>query len=405
MHTPAHSTPSVDDHTNRNFDSINNHQTDPLPTFSSLDLSLSRDQGTHHVAGYGAGSEAHTLSHVATANHGVLAKDILAKTGGSVAGSNALSPHNLPTHPASNLGTETPSTAAPSVSSSTVATPGDGLSRVATPALASAAPSSHKPTNAPPPPQSQSTNLMPPPPTTKPPLKEKKSVFGKLFERNNASSQSIASSVSPATPGSAGMERGGGGSTDTNGTGNGSAAPGAPGHSPIGGAPIARKPSKKEEKRERKEQEKREKEEEKERRQQMRQRAPSEDRSVLASDGGEGQRAPRSRSGSHGAKEGKEGGMGQALNDFMRNKVQRRTSQTSRKSDDGRSEHDRAESHAGDDTRSRHSATPSLTKKYGVCEKVVIGKGATAVVKLAHKWDRSTERLYAVKVSSWAGQY
>ena len=39
----------------------------------------------------------------------------------------------------------------------------------------------------------------------------------------------------------------------------------------------------------------------------------------------------------------------------------------------------------------------SLLKKYGVCEKAAIGKGATAVVRLAHKWDRSTEKLYAVK--------
>lgn len=101
--------------------------------------------------------------------------------------------------------------------------------------------------------------------------------------------------------------------------------------------------------------------------------------------------------------------MGQALNDFMRNKVQRKSSQTSKKSDDGRSE--RGGSEAGsayggstkgrdDDTKSRGGASnASLSKKYGVCEKVVIGKGATAVVKLAHKWDRSTERLYAVKVS------
>lgn len=41
--------------------------------------------------------------------------------------------------------------------------------------------------------------------------------------------------------------------------------------------------------------------------------------------------------------------------------------------------------------------TASLLKKYGVCEKTAIGKGATAVVRLAHKWDRSTEKLYAVK--------
>ncbi|KAG2142683.1 Pkinase-domain-containing protein [Suillus cothurnatus] len=39
----------------------------------------------------------------------------------------------------------------------------------------------------------------------------------------------------------------------------------------------------------------------------------------------------------------------------------------------------------------------SLTQKYGVCQKVAIGKGATSVVRLAHKWDRSEEKLYAVK--------
>jgi protein-serine/threonine kinase len=41
----------------------------------------------------------------------------------------------------------------------------------------------------------------------------------------------------------------------------------------------------------------------------------------------------------------------------------------------------------------------SLTQKYGVCQKVAIGKGATSVVRLAHKWDRSEEKLYAVKVN------
>jgi protein-serine/threonine kinase len=40
----------------------------------------------------------------------------------------------------------------------------------------------------------------------------------------------------------------------------------------------------------------------------------------------------------------------------------------------------------------------SLTQKYGVCQKVAIGKGATSIVRLAHKWDRSEEKLYAVKV-------
>lgn len=44
-------------------------------------------------------------------------------------------------------------------------------------------------------------------------------------------------------------------------------------------------------------------------------------------------------------------------------------------------------------------STLSLAKKYGVCQKVAIGKGATSVVRLAHKWDRSEEKLYAVKVS------
>ena len=47
------------------------------------------------------------------------------------------------------------------------------------------------------------------------------------------------------------------------------------------------------------------------------------------------------------------------------------------------------------------STTASLLKKYGVCEKVAIGKGATSVVRLAHKWDRSEEKLYAVKVGGY----
>lgn len=41
----------------------------------------------------------------------------------------------------------------------------------------------------------------------------------------------------------------------------------------------------------------------------------------------------------------------------------------------------------------------SFLKKYGVCEKGCIGKGATAVVRLAHKMDAksSEEKLYAIK--------
>lgn len=47
-----------------------------------------------------------------------------------------------------------------------------------------------------------------------------------------------------------------------------------------------------------------------------------------------------------------------------------------------------------------NNSTASLLKKYGVCDRAAIGKGATAVVRLAHKWDRREEKLYAVKVSS-----
>lgn len=68
-------------------------------------------------------------------------------------------------------------------------------------------------------------------------------------------------------------------------------------------------------------------------------------------------------------------------------KTSGRSTASSRKSD---SDNDR-KSTAGE-------STISLLKKYGVCEKVAIGKGATSVVRLAHKWDRTEEKLYAVKV-------
>ncbi|PLW19505.1 hypothetical protein PCANC_08733, partial [Puccinia coronata f. sp. avenae] len=61
------------------------------------------------------------------------------------------------------------------------------------------------------------------------------------------------------------------------------------------------------------------------------------------------------------------------------------------RSEDGKSEDGDNRSRAGS------QATTSLLKKYGVCEKAAIGKGATAVVRLAHKWDRGTDKLYAVK--------
>lgn len=116
----------------------------------------------------------------------------------------------------------------------------------------------------------------------------------------------------------------------------------------------------------------------------------------------------------HLAALGSSAGMGMGIG-----KLGRKPSQTSRKSDDGRSEKSayHPDEHAppvptiptgeGSSSAPHIKRTPSvggasvasssLAKKYGYCEKVAIGKGATAVVKLAHKWDRSTEKLYAVK--------
>lgn len=39
----------------------------------------------------------------------------------------------------------------------------------------------------------------------------------------------------------------------------------------------------------------------------------------------------------------------------------------------------------------------ALESKYGIYGKMAVGKGATSVVRLAHKWDRTEEKLYAVK--------
>jgi protein-serine/threonine kinase len=71
-------------------------------------------------------------------------------------------------------------------------------------------------------------------------------------------------------------------------------------------------------------------------------------------------------------------------------KIARKSSQ--RSSGSKRSDSDSGAKSVGGDSAA------SLSKKYGVCQKVAIGKGATSVVRLAHKWDRSEERLYAVKV-------
>lgn len=53
--------------------------------------------------------------------------------------------------------------------------------------------------------------------------------------------------------------------------------------------------------------------------------------------------------------------------------------------------------------KSTGGESTNLLKKYGTCERVAIGKGATSVVRLAHKWDRSEEKLYAVKVIFFLG--
>ncbi|CAO1619799.1 unnamed protein product [Jaminaea pallidilutea] len=80
-------------------------------------------------------------------------------------------------------------------------------------------------------------------------------------------------------------------------------------------------------------------------------------------------------------------------------KLARRGSNVSHgnRSDKSGSEKGDGKSQAGGKSVAGSENTTSLLKKYGVCEKAAIGKGATAVVRLAHKWDRSTEKLYAVK--------
>jgi hypothetical protein len=100
---------------------------------------------------------------------------------------------------------------------------------------------------------------------------------------------------------------------------------------------------------------------------------------------------PASINGSEGGGAHHSSGGGQrfTLKDLLASgpKVARKPSQSSRKSDTSSDRGGYAE-----------STTTSLLKKYGVCEKIAIGKGATSVVRLAHKWDRSEEKLYAVKV-------
>lgn len=70
-------------------------------------------------------------------------------------------------------------------------------------------------------------------------------------------------------------------------------------------------------------------------------------------------------------------------------KLSRRPSGSAKGSDRG--------STKGSEAGGDNNSTASLLKKYGVCDRAAIGKGATAVVRLAHKWDRREEKLYAVK--------
>jgi hypothetical protein len=87
------------------------------------------------------------------------------------------------------------------------------------------------------------------------------------------------------------------------------------------------------------------------------------------------------------------GGQKFNLKDLLGNtpKLSRKSSQRSTGSSK------KSDSDAGG-AKSVADSTSSLLKKYGVCEKVAIGKGATSVVRLVHKWDRSEEKIYAVKV-------
>lgn len=88
-----------------------------------------------------------------------------------------------------------------------------------------------------------------------------------------------------------------------------------------------------------------------------------------------------------------DGGQKNALRDFLAaapklsRKSSARSTGSSKKSDSD-----------GERRSVTGESTASLTQKYGVCQKIAIGKGATSVVRLAHKWDRTEEKLYAVKV-------
>ncbi|GAA5903258.1 hypothetical protein JCM6882_008120 [Rhodosporidiobolus microsporus] len=432
-------------------------------SLASTPESHSAGGGSPHLV-QGVGADAHRLSdHPGSKDHHAkLAEGVLARTS---AGQQALKEGAaLPSLkglavPGPSTPSGAPSTAAgtPNLVSSTAVTP--GTSRIGTPQIGGPEPAQQREADKTKE-KEKDKGLMPPPAssahgrrpgmdgkTDGAPVKEgKKSVFGKLFDRDRNSSTASFASQGGASSSSAAMERRGSGSGGVGAGGagnasdphagahiNGLAPPGSGTSSPnLGGggggtstppllarrqsaggggkrdkdAEKAEKEREKREKQERKEREKREKEEQKEREKEAG-RARSASRGRTPSQTGR----PRSDSkGEHHHHQEKKGALDGAM-DFMRIKVQRKTSVTSRRSDDGRSEKSVYLGGGGDgegrsqyggstkeETKSRGGqSNGSLSKKYGVCDKVIVGKGATAVVRLAHKWDRSTEKLYAVK--------
>ncbi|THV01257.1 Pkinase-domain-containing protein [Dendrothele bispora CBS 962.96] len=80
-----------------------------------------------------------------------------------------------------------------------------------------------------------------------------------------------------------------------------------------------------------------------------------------------------------------------------RKSSQRSTGSRSSRKSDGESIDERYTNGKSGPKSTAGDSVTSLSQKYGVCQKVAIGKGATSVVRLAHKWDRTEERLYAIK--------
>jgi protein-serine/threonine kinase len=79
-------------------------------------------------------------------------------------------------------------------------------------------------------------------------------------------------------------------------------------------------------------------------------------------------------------------------------RLSRRNSASSKKSiSSGKGGSVKGGSQKGGSTAGESAA---LESKYGVYGKIAVGKGATSIVRLAHKWDRTEDKLYAVKVSS-----